>query len=216
MDLEEPYGQHEPGDTREPGDQLEGPVLGHPTESGPYSPAMHLPPSRVAPQISVTGTRRNVRDHVNLAQRGLVERDEISILESFRLLSPAQEIERADVVSLKKLLKPWMPDVADAVDIDEQTWKVEFSIILDHVRFASQYPIPMLQCLKSIIDIAHVPVQIFHTAVIADPQRASFGICVGALMEEKITKLMIPLIRPEGWRSPITADIEPTPLEIQR
>jgi hypothetical protein len=37
---------------------------------------------------------------------------------------------------------------------------------------------------------------------------------VGA--EEKITKLMIPLIRPEGWRSPITADIEPTPLEIQR
>jgi hypothetical protein len=35
-------------------------------------------------------------------------------------------------------------------------------------------------------------------------------------MEEKVTKLMIPLIRPDGWRSPTAADIEPTPLEIQR
>jgi hypothetical protein len=33
-------------------------------------------------------------------------------------------------------------------------------------------------------------------------------------MEEKMKELIIPLIRPE--RSPITADTEPTPLEIQR
>jgi hypothetical protein len=35
-------------------------------------------------------------------------------------------------------------------------------------------------------------------------------------MEEKMTELIIPLSRPIGRQLPITAETQPTPLEIQR
>ena len=61
-----------------------------------------------------------------------------------------------------------MTDIRNPVDVAQQTRKIKLSTIVDYVRFATEHGEPMFNCLKPIIDVSHMPMQIFHSLVTSE------------------------------------------------
>ncbi len=60
-----------------------------------------------------------------------------------------------------------MTGITDAENVDEQPCQIYFSVVCDNKWFAAKNPKTMLNRSKAIVDVAHVPMKIFHSLITA-------------------------------------------------
>lgn len=58
-----------------------------------------------------------------------------------------------------------MADIGDPVDIDEDAGQVEFLGVIDQHRRAAEHLITVIDGGEAVVDVAHVPVKVFHAAM---------------------------------------------------
>ena len=117
-----------------------------------------FPPAGVGDKISAMRAIGDIREHVDLPKRRLMQFDKSLFHERFGFLRAGQEIQWRNVVEFQELLEPGMPHVRDAVNADQNARQVEAVTFIEMKRLIAQCFEPVFQRLEAVVGIPHVPV----------------------------------------------------------